>query len=140
MKQDFQQNFEKKGETSSVAPAYHRMNFLLQVSQQYALVSNELSRYCYSQAREISRKKLARIDPESRRLWCKRCYTHFISGITCELALEDKIISNGNSDSNSKNIIQTNIFNKCSYCNWKKRHSYTVFGEFKDEEENAMIS
>lgn len=110
--------------SSSIAPAYHRMNFLLQVSQQYALISNELSRYCYSQAREISRKKLARIDPESRRLWCKRCNTHFIPGITCELILEDKVIRNSN-DGN-KNKIKTNILNKCNYCNWEKRHSYRI--------------
>lgn len=138
MEQNSQSDSEKKKEGMSVAPAYHRMNFLLQVSQQYALVSNELSRYCYSLAREISRKKLARIDPDSRRLWCKRCNTHFIPGITCEFTLEDKIISGGNNNNNKK-FVQTNIFNRCNYCNWKKRHTYKVFDEFEDEEKNMII-
>lgn len=140
MRRSSRADSDNTGQGSSIAPAYHRMNFLLQTSQRYALVSGELSRNCYRQAREISRKKLARIDPDSRRYWCKRCSTYLIPGLTCELTLEDKKItidsantslngsygnkSNGNENSNDDEPIKTNIFNVCSNCNWKRRHSY----------------
>ncbi|KAF7458541.1 ribonuclease P protein subunit p21-like [Cryptosporidium felis] len=109
-------DLNERGVSPSVAPAYHRMNFLLQAGQQYALISNELSRYCFSQAREISRKKLARISSEARRLWCKRCFSHFIPAVTCDLVLEETVSKSGR--------VVTNIFCKCIYCNWRKRYYY----------------
>lgn len=119
----------KSGRGPCVAAAFHRMNFLLQVSQQYALVSNELSRYCFSQVREISRKKLARVGPESRRLWCKRCNTHMVSGVTCDVSLEERKIAYNNGEA----CFQTNVLSVCNYCNCKKRHSYRVVIGNEDE-------
>lgn len=115
-----------------VAAAFHRMNFLLQVSQQYALVSAELSRYCFSQVREISRKKLARVGPESRRLWCKRCNTHLVPGVTCEVSLEEREIS-----CDKGGGFRTNILSVCGCCNWRRRHSYRVVADYGGKDEGV---
>ncbi|KAJ1605156.1 RNAse P Rpr2/Rpp21 subunit domain [Cryptosporidium canis] len=131
------------GRAAGAAPVYHRMNFLLQVSQRYAPVSTELSRYCYSQAAEISRKKLARIDPESRRLWCKRCNTHFIPGVTCELSLEERAVprrGDSKDTETSSCSFQTNILNICNFCNWARRHSYRISREFESSDEVKMTT
>ncbi|KAH8741930.1 hypothetical protein FG386_003125 [Cryptosporidium ryanae] len=66
----------------------HRLNFLLQASQLYSLLSPNLSSsYCES-AYRISRRKLVKIEPESKSLWCKTCSNHLIIGKTCDVFLE----------------------------------------------------
>ncbi|EEA05708.1 RNAse P Rpr2/Rpp21 subunit domain-containing protein [Cryptosporidium muris RN66] len=129
----------------SQSPVYHRLNYLLYIGQIYSIISPELARQCFRNAREISRKKVARISSKSRHWWCLKCNSHLIPGISCDVKHEErKKRRNINSQHSCKEDYKfnkldqledpnnqfikyewiVNLAIRCYYCNKIKRHSF----------------
>ncbi|KAH7647614.1 RNAse P Rpr2 Rpp21 subunit domain [Cryptosporidium bovis] len=98
---------------------FHRLNFLLQASQLYSFLCPNLSSSYFESANRISKRKLAKIEPESKRLWCKTCSNHLLIGKTCDIFLESALNRNKG---------------KCS-CTTKKRKLAGENGVTKDKED-----
>ncbi|KAK6588922.1 RNAse P Rpr2 Rpp21 subunit domain [Cryptosporidium xiaoi] len=73
---------------------FHRLNFLLQASQLYSFLCPNLSSSYFESANRISKRKLAKIEPESKRLWCKTCSNHLLIGKSCDIFLESALNRN----------------------------------------------
>ncbi|KAJ5073193.1 ribonuclease p protein subunit p21 [Anaeramoeba ignava] len=119
--------------------AYLRMNFLLQASHivlqpktkkkakkslKKSLKKDEnnfnLSRFYISEMKQISRKKVIRISPEVKMLFCKNCNSLLIPGKTSTQRIQ--------------HLRQTHVIIRCNLCGFVKR-----FIVKKDNTQNTSV-
>ncbi|XP_075155287.1 ribonuclease P protein subunit Rpp21 [Haematobia irritans] len=115
---------------------FNRMNFLYQASILMAGKNNTLASYYGELCKNVGKKAVLRMEPNAKRVLCKRCSIAQKPGITCEITAKtrknSKALPTSNIDERSE------LMSQCTFCGNNKKFIINSNYEFWLENKDSV--